>query len=251
MPSQLEIAVIVSTYQRPAHLERSLLSLANQRGVDGNPSALRAADENRTLARRDRIEHAKEIAHLRVTLLRVERFTEAATVVRHGAEARLRAGQRGELLLPHAPIGYAGVQKHHDGSGACDLGRDLREAGRNDQGFIHAMHGVAPLSRGIEPPDCFGRNYRAADLVAGVTRQTALPNDVELLRRMRVFLCRYTGQDCTEAALCMPRQQYANRRTWRGRRKYGDTPRLTFTLPGISGGVGTDGAGPSGLPERF
>jgi GT2 family glycosyltransferase len=35
MPSQLEIAVIVSTYQRPAHLERSLLSLAHQRGVDG------------------------------------------------------------------------------------------------------------------------------------------------------------------------------------------------------------------------
>src|SRR6478736_3313205 len=34
MPSQLEIAVIVSTYQRPAHLERSLLSLAHQRGVD-------------------------------------------------------------------------------------------------------------------------------------------------------------------------------------------------------------------------
>lgn len=35
MPAKLEIAVILSTFQRPAHLERSLLSLANQRGVDG------------------------------------------------------------------------------------------------------------------------------------------------------------------------------------------------------------------------
>jgi glycosyltransferase involved in cell wall biosynthesis len=35
MPTRLEIAVILSTYQRPAHLERSLVSIANQRGVDG------------------------------------------------------------------------------------------------------------------------------------------------------------------------------------------------------------------------
>ncbi len=35
MPAKVEIAVILSTYQRPVHLERSLLSLANQRGVDG------------------------------------------------------------------------------------------------------------------------------------------------------------------------------------------------------------------------
>jgi glycosyltransferase involved in cell wall biosynthesis len=35
MPNKLEISVIVSTYQRPAHLERSLWSLARQRGVDG------------------------------------------------------------------------------------------------------------------------------------------------------------------------------------------------------------------------
>lgn len=35
MPAKLEIAVIISTFERPAHLERCLLSLANQRGVDG------------------------------------------------------------------------------------------------------------------------------------------------------------------------------------------------------------------------
>lgn len=44
MPSQLEIAVILSTYQRPAHLERSLLSLANQRGVDGKFEVVVADD---------------------------------------------------------------------------------------------------------------------------------------------------------------------------------------------------------------
>ena len=35
MPSQLEIAVILGTYQRPQHLERSLASLALQRGAEG------------------------------------------------------------------------------------------------------------------------------------------------------------------------------------------------------------------------
>lgn len=35
MPAKPEIAVILSTFERPAHLERSLLSLANQRDVDG------------------------------------------------------------------------------------------------------------------------------------------------------------------------------------------------------------------------
>src|SRR5215212_1755322 len=35
MPSQLEISVILTTYQRPVHLERSLISLAHQRGMDG------------------------------------------------------------------------------------------------------------------------------------------------------------------------------------------------------------------------
>jgi glycosyltransferase involved in cell wall biosynthesis len=44
MPSELEISVIVSTYQRPAHLERSLLSLAEQRGVDGKFEVIVADD---------------------------------------------------------------------------------------------------------------------------------------------------------------------------------------------------------------
>jgi GT2 family glycosyltransferase len=35
MPSQLELSVIITTYQRPKHLERSLASLALQRGVEG------------------------------------------------------------------------------------------------------------------------------------------------------------------------------------------------------------------------
>jgi glycosyltransferase involved in cell wall biosynthesis len=35
MPSQLEISVILTTYQRPAHLVRSLMSLATQRDVTG------------------------------------------------------------------------------------------------------------------------------------------------------------------------------------------------------------------------
>ncbi len=35
MSAKLEIAVILSTFERPTHLARSLLSLAQQRGVDG------------------------------------------------------------------------------------------------------------------------------------------------------------------------------------------------------------------------
>lgn len=35
MPTQLKISVILTTYQRPEHLERSLVSLAAQRGMDG------------------------------------------------------------------------------------------------------------------------------------------------------------------------------------------------------------------------
>jgi glycosyltransferase involved in cell wall biosynthesis len=35
MPQQLELAVILTTYERPAHLERSLVSLAMQQGVAG------------------------------------------------------------------------------------------------------------------------------------------------------------------------------------------------------------------------
>lgn len=44
MPSKIEIAVILTTYQRPAHLERSLLSLANQRGVEGKFEVIVADD---------------------------------------------------------------------------------------------------------------------------------------------------------------------------------------------------------------
>jgi GT2 family glycosyltransferase len=44
MPSQLEISVILTTYQRPAHLERSLISLACQRGMDGKFEVIVADD---------------------------------------------------------------------------------------------------------------------------------------------------------------------------------------------------------------
>src|SRR3954447_15789370 len=44
MPSQLEISVILTTYQRPEHLERSLLSLACQRGVAGKFEVIVADD---------------------------------------------------------------------------------------------------------------------------------------------------------------------------------------------------------------
>jgi glycosyltransferase involved in cell wall biosynthesis len=44
MPSQLEISVILTTYQRPAHLERSLLSLAYQRGMNGKFEVIVADD---------------------------------------------------------------------------------------------------------------------------------------------------------------------------------------------------------------
>jgi GT2 family glycosyltransferase len=50
MASTLEISVILTTYQRPRHLERSLVSLAWQRGVDGKYEVIVADDgsEDRT-----------------------------------------------------------------------------------------------------------------------------------------------------------------------------------------------------------
>jgi GT2 family glycosyltransferase len=44
MPSQLELSVILTTYERPAHLERSLLSLAMQRGMAGKFEVIVADD---------------------------------------------------------------------------------------------------------------------------------------------------------------------------------------------------------------
>jgi glycosyltransferase involved in cell wall biosynthesis len=44
MPNKLEISVILTTYQRPAHLERSVLSLAHQRGMDGKFEVIVADD---------------------------------------------------------------------------------------------------------------------------------------------------------------------------------------------------------------
>ena len=44
MPSQLELAVILTTYHRPAHLERALLSLSLQRGMDGKFEVIVADD---------------------------------------------------------------------------------------------------------------------------------------------------------------------------------------------------------------
>jgi GT2 family glycosyltransferase len=44
MPSQLELSVILTTYQRPEHLARSLASLALQRGMDGRFEVVVADD---------------------------------------------------------------------------------------------------------------------------------------------------------------------------------------------------------------
>lgn len=44
MPSKLELAVILTTYQRPKHLERSLASLAIQRGMAGRFEVVVADD---------------------------------------------------------------------------------------------------------------------------------------------------------------------------------------------------------------
>ena len=56
MPTQLEISVILTTYQRPAHLERSLMSLAHQRGMDGKFEVIVAddgsADHTQSLVRK-------------------------------------------------------------------------------------------------------------------------------------------------------------------------------------------------------
>jgi GT2 family glycosyltransferase len=47
MPCKLELSVILTTYQRPAHLERSLASLALQRGVEGRFEVVVADDGSR------------------------------------------------------------------------------------------------------------------------------------------------------------------------------------------------------------
>jgi glycosyltransferase involved in cell wall biosynthesis len=55
MPSRPEIAILVSTYQRPRHLRRALLSIAMQRGVDGKMEVIvtddGSADETRQVVR--------------------------------------------------------------------------------------------------------------------------------------------------------------------------------------------------------
>ena len=55
MPTQLEISVILTTYQRPAHLERSLISLAHQRGMDGKFEVI-VADDGST-------DHTQSLVH--------------------------------------------------------------------------------------------------------------------------------------------------------------------------------------------
>jgi glycosyltransferase involved in cell wall biosynthesis len=47
MASKLELAVILTTYERPAHLERSLVSLAMQRGVAGKFEVVVSDDGSR------------------------------------------------------------------------------------------------------------------------------------------------------------------------------------------------------------
>jgi glycosyltransferase involved in cell wall biosynthesis len=47
MPSQPELSVILTTYQRPKHLERCLASLAQQRGVAGTFEVIVADDGSR------------------------------------------------------------------------------------------------------------------------------------------------------------------------------------------------------------
>ncbi len=44
MPSQLELSVILTTYERPAHLVRSLMSLAMQRDMTGKFEVIVADD---------------------------------------------------------------------------------------------------------------------------------------------------------------------------------------------------------------
>ena len=51
MPLKLELAVILTTFQRPEHLERSLASLALQRGVDGKLEVVVADDGSRDRTR--------------------------------------------------------------------------------------------------------------------------------------------------------------------------------------------------------
>jgi glycosyltransferase involved in cell wall biosynthesis len=47
MPSQLELSVILTTYERPAHLIRSLMSLAMQRNMEGRFEVIVADDGSR------------------------------------------------------------------------------------------------------------------------------------------------------------------------------------------------------------
>jgi GT2 family glycosyltransferase len=51
MPHQLELAVILTTFERPAHLERSLASLALQRGVEGKFEVVVSDDGSRDYTR--------------------------------------------------------------------------------------------------------------------------------------------------------------------------------------------------------
>src|SRR5690606_20282994 len=110
------------------------------RKVDRQPAAERAADKDRR-SDIERLKHRLEIIKVAEFLVRAFRPAIAAPVVGNGAPAHL--GRQSHLLLPHAVVADAGVQKH-DGQSLAE-----RHAGQHgatrfyDKGF--AGHGSAPM----------------------------------------------------------------------------------------------------------
>ena len=96
MPPSVEIAVVLTTYERPEHLERSLASLALQQGVDGKFEVIVTDDgsQDRTPSRRPHVcshgEFSAQMDH-----------APASRLSRFAVPKRRRAGKQRTRISVH------------------------------------------------------------------------------------------------------------------------------------------------------
>ncbi len=112
--------------------ERAHALRHRERGVDRDAPALRAADQHGGRATGGRIENRGEIRDVRIALVGVQRFAEAAPVV---GDAAIAAGnlERGEFRPPHPAVGDAGVQEHDGRPRTAHFGGEFGVARANVQ----------------------------------------------------------------------------------------------------------------------
>src|SRR5262245_59455594 len=104
-------------------------------GIERNASPEGAADENRALTVRHRVQHRHQGCEGGEALRLGACFAETTPVV---ADCFVSSAYSIQLSTPHAPVAYIGVKKDDRRPAAADLGRKLRAAGRD---MVDGMHG--------------------------------------------------------------------------------------------------------------